>query len=69
MSNSLSLQGLQHAKLPVLHHLLELTETHVHGKHMKDEINHLILCRPLLLLPSIFASIRVFSNESLLHIR
>ena len=31
--------------------------------------NHLILCRPLLLLPSIFFSIRVFSNESLLHIR
>ena len=31
--------------------------------------NHLILCRPLLLLPSIFPSIRVFSNESLLHIR
>ena len=31
--------------------------------------NHLILCRPLLLLPSIFASIRVFSNESVLHIR
>ena len=31
--------------------------------------NHLILCRPLLLLPSIFPSIRVFSNESILHIR
>ena len=31
--------------------------------------NHLILCRPLLLLPSIFPSIRVFSNESPLHIR
>ena len=31
--------------------------------------NHLILCCPLLLLPSIFPSIRVFSNESLLHIR
>ena len=30
--------------------------------------NHLILCRPLLLLPSIFPSIRVFSNESGLHI-
>ena len=30
--------------------------------------NHLILCRPLLLLPSIFLSIRVFSNESVLHI-
>ena len=31
--------------------------------------NHLIPCRPLLLLPSIFPSIRVFSNESALHIR
>ena len=31
--------------------------------------NHLILCRPLLLLPSIFPSIRVFSNESTLRIR
>ena len=31
--------------------------------------NHLILCRPLLLLPSIFPSIRVFSNEPALHIR
>ena len=31
--------------------------------------NHLILCRPLLLLPSIFPSIRVFSNESVLHVR
>ena len=31
--------------------------------------NHLILCRPLLLLPSIFPNIKVFSNESALHIR
>ena len=31
--------------------------------------NHLLLCRPLLLLPSIFPRIRVFSNESALHIR
>ena len=31
--------------------------------------NHLILCHPLLLLPSIFSSIRVFSNESTLHIK
>ena len=31
--------------------------------------SHLIFCRPLLLLPSIFPSIRVFSNESVLHIR
>ena len=31
--------------------------------------NHLILCHPLVLLPSVFPSIRVFSNESVLHIR
>ena len=31
--------------------------------------NHLILCHPLLLLPSVFPSIRVFCNESVLHIR
>ena len=31
--------------------------------------NHLILCRPFLLLPSVFASIKVFSNDSILHIR
>ena len=31
--------------------------------------NHLILCRPLLLLPSIFSSIRIFSDESVLRIR
>ena len=33
------------------------------------QTNHLILCRPLLLQPSIFPSIRVFSSESVLHIR
>ena len=32
-------------------------------------VMHLILCHPLLLLPSIFPSIRIFSNESVLHIR
>ena len=31
--------------------------------------NHLVLCHPLLLLPSVFSSIRVFSNESALHLR
>ena len=37
--------------------------------HPSDASNHLILCCPLLLLPSIFPSIRIFSNESALHIR
>ena len=40
---------------PVLHHLLEFAQTQV-----GDAIQHLIFCRPLLLLPSIFPSIRVF---------
>ena len=52
--------------LPVHNQLPELTQTHVHWVH--DAI-HFILCRPLLLLPSVFPSIRVFSNESVLHIR
>ena len=51
---------------PVHHQLLELTQTHVHC--VSDAINHLILCHPLLL-PSIFPSIRVFPNDSALHIR
>ena len=50
----------------VLHQLLEPTQTHVH--RVGDAI-HLILYHPLLLLPSIFPSIRVFSNESALRIR
>ena len=51
----------------VLHHLPELAQTLVHW--VSDASNHLILCHPLLLLPSIFPSIRVFSNELALHIR
>ena len=47
--------------------LPELAQTHVH--QVSDTSNHLILCRPLLLLPSIFPSIRVFSNESALCTR
>ena len=53
--------------LPVHHQLPEFIHTHVHG--VGDVVNHLILCRPLLLLPSIFHSIRVFSNESVLPTR
>ena len=55
--------------LPVHHHLPELTQTHVHRVgDPSHPSNHLIPCHPLLLLPSIFPSIRVFSNESILHI-
>ena len=52
---------------PVHHQLPEPTQTHVHC--VSDAIQLFILCRPLLLLPSIFPSIRVFSNESVLLIR
>ena len=52
---------------PILHHLLELAQTHVNESVMPS--NHLILSRPFLLLPSIFPSIKIFSNESALHIR
>ena len=50
--------------LPVHHQLSEFTQTHVHW--ISDTIQP---CRPLHLLPSIFPSIRVFSNESALHMR
>ena len=53
--------------LPVHHQLPESTQAHLHESVMP--FNHLILCRPLLLLPSIFPSIRVFSNESALRMR
>ena len=53
--------------LPVYHQLPELTQLMSIESVMPS--NHLILCCPLLLLPSIFSSIRVFSNESALRIR
>ena len=43
---------------PILHYLLEFAQTHVHW--VGDALNHLILCRPLLLLPSSFPSISLF---------
>ena len=52
---------------PVLCHLPDLAQTQSTESVMPS--NHLILYRPLLLLPSIFPSIMVFSNESALHIR
>ena len=53
--------------LPVHHQLPESTQTHAIGLVIPS--NHLILCHPLLLLPSVIPSIRVFSSESALHIR
>ena len=51
---------------PVHHQLPELAQTHVHWVGDAMQLSH---PRPLLLLPSIFPSIRVFCNESVLHIR
>ena len=66
MSSSLQPQGLQHTRLPC--------PSPTPGAYSNScpsmmTTNHLILCHPLFLLPSIFPSIRVFSNESALHIR
>ena len=64
MSDSLRPQGLRRP--------LPITISQSLLKRMSIELvmpsNHLILCHPCLLLPSIFPSIRVFSNESALHI-
>ena len=67
MSNSLQPHELQHARLPC-----PSPSPGVCSYSCPESVmlaNHLILCRPLLLLSSIFPSIRVFSNVSALHIR
>ena len=79
MSQISSVQSLSHVRLLVIpwtaaHQAsLSITNSQSPPKPMSIESvmpsNHLILCRPLLLLPSIFPSIRVFSNESALLIR
>ena len=66
-SDSLQPHGLQHARPPC-----PLPTSRVYSNSCPLSVmpsNHLILCHPLLLLPSIFPSIRVFSNESALRIR
>ena len=66
VSNSLQPHELQHTRLPITNYqsLLKLMSI-----KLVVPSNHRILCHPLLLLPSIFPSIRVFSNESVLRIR
>ena len=68
MSDSLQPHEPQHARPPC-----PITNSQSPPKPMSIESvmpsNHLILRRPLLLLPSVFPSTRVFSNESALHIR
>ena len=67
LSNSLRPHGLQHTRLP--------SPSPTPGACSNSSIelvmpsNHLLLCHPLIVLPSVFPRIRVFSNESLLCIR
>ena len=61
VSDSLRLHEPQHASLPIHKQIPESTQTHVHW--VGDAIQPLILCRPFLLLPSTFPSIRVFSSH------
>ena len=67
MSNPCHITGCAHPGFPVLHVSQSLLRRLSIESVMPS--NHLILCRPLLFLPSIFPNIRVFSNESALHIR
>ena len=67
MSNSLQRpHGLQHARPPCPSPTPGVYSMSI---ELVMPSNHLILCHPLLLLPSIFSNIRVFSNESALRIR
>ena len=67
MSASLKPHGLQHARPPCPSPTRSLLKLMSIESVMPS--NHLILCQPLLLLPSIFPSIKVFSNELVIHIR
>ena len=67
VSDSLRLHGLQHTRLPCPSSSLKACSNSCSLTVIPS--NHLILCYPLHLLPSIFPSIRVFSNRSALHIR
>ena len=68
MSDSLRPHGLQHARLPCPSSTPRVYSNSTSIESVMPS-NYLILCRPLLLPPSIFPGIRVFSNESVLHIR
>ena len=67
MSDSLQTHEPQHIRPPCPSPTPEFTQTHVHW--VGGAIQPFILCCPLLLMPSIFPNIRVFSNESALRIR
>ena len=65
LSDTSQCHGLQHARLPFLCYFPEFAQIHV---ELVMPSNHLTLCHPLLLLLSVFPSIRDFSNESSVHI-
>ena len=69
MSDTSWPQGPQHARPPCPSPTPGVHPNPCPSSRWCHPSNHLILCCPLLLLPSIFASIRVFSSESSLHIR
>ena len=69
VSDSLGHHGLQHARLPCSSPTPRAYSNSFPLSQWYHPTIYLILCRPLLLLPSIFPSIRVFSNESVLLIR
>ena len=69
MSDSLWPHGLQHARLPWHHQFPEPTQTHVHWVSDAIQPSHPLSSFRLKIVPSIFPSIRVFSNESVLCIR
>ena len=68
MSDSLQLHGLQHTRLPCPSPTPGACSNSCPLSELVTPSNHLILCHPLLLLPSIFPRIRVFSSELVLHI-
>ena len=67
VSDSLWPYGPQHTRLPVLHHLPEFAQTHVHWVHDAIQPSHPL--SPPSPLTSVFSSIRLFSSESALGIR
>ena len=68
MPDSLHPHGLQYARLPCPSPTPRAYSNSLSTKSVMPS-NHLILCSPLLLLPSICLGIKVFSNESVFHIR
>ena len=69
MSDSLWLHGQSHTRPPCPSPASRAYSNSCPSIESVIPSNHLIVCPPLLLLPSIFPSIMVFSNESILHIR